>query len=280
MIPTDEQTAILAAAADPARPNLMIRAYAGCGKTSTLRLISGVITEPTLYVVFNRKNREEAEGRFPSHVQVRTSNGLGHAAWGRALGKRLVVDDKKLGRIIKARIGVIPASERDPELWGIVRDLCVGAMQIGIIPDCARVSFRGLVEDNEDEWRVLGGDAGEPTADAISLARDCLASSIKEGFAGIISFDDQIYLPSLMGGQFPRFPTVFVDELQDQSPLQHRRSTHGAAQTRSRCRTSANCASAGSISPSPRRSGARKRWYAVAPPTPRASAPTRAIPRV
>lgn len=228
MTPTSEQAAILAAAADPGRPNLMITAFAGCGKTSTLRLIAEqAVHEPTLYVVFNRRNREEAEGKFPPHVQVRTSNGLGHAAWGRALRKRLVVDDKKLGRIIKARIGVIPASERDPELWGIVRDLCIGAMQIGIIPNCTGVSFRGLVEDNENEWRALG--EVEPDAEAISIARDCLASSIKEGFAGIISFDDQIYLPSLMGGQFPRFPTVFVDELQDQSALQHKMIARCAA---------------------------------------------------
>lgn len=228
MTPTSEQAAILAAASDSSRPNLMIRAYAGCGKTSTLRLIAEqAITEPTLYVVFNRRNREEAEGKFPPHVQVRTSNGLGHAAWGRALGKRLIVDDKKLGRIIRARLASIPADARDPDLWGIIKGLVESAMQAGLVPAVAGMPMSGLTPDTPDSWRSLGEETLDDTA--IGLARECLISSIAEGRSGLISFDDQLYLSALFGGQFPRFPTVFADELQDQSALQHKMIARCAA---------------------------------------------------
>src|SRR5690606_11453384 len=48
-----------------------------------------------------------------------------------------------------------------------------------------------------------------------------LTESIKLAFAGQIDFDDQIYMPTLFGGSFPRFPLVMVDEAQDLSPLNH-----------------------------------------------------------
>ena len=38
---------------------------------------------------------------------------------------------------------------------------------------------------------------------------------------GCISYDDQIYLPVVFSGAFPRFNTVLVDEAQDLSPLNH-----------------------------------------------------------
>ena len=48
-----------------------------------------------------------------------------------------------------------------------------------------------------------------------------ILQSIKLAYDGKIDFDDQIYMPSLFGGTFPKFPLVLVDEAQDLSLLNH-----------------------------------------------------------
>ncbi len=61
MTPTPEQSAILSAVRD-SRSNLMIRARAGCGKTSTLELIDHAETKlPYLLICFNKTIALEAQ---------------------------------------------------------------------------------------------------------------------------------------------------------------------------------------------------------------------------
>lgn len=226
-LPTPEQSAILAAGADPARSSMMISAYAGCGKTSTLELLcrESITDEPVLYLVFNARNKREAEGRFPSHVSVLTMNGLGHAALGRGLGRRLTLDDRKLGKTITAALRAIPQSEQPPDLWGQLRELVTAAMCTGIVPGA--FGRNGLAADTADAWAGLTEDP--PAGPTIDLARAVLSDCIKSGLAGTISFDEQVYLSVLFAGQFPRFRTVLVDESQDLSPLQHRMVARCAA---------------------------------------------------
>jgi F-box protein, helicase, 18 len=74
--PTEEQQAIL----DATGRVLLINARAGTGKTTTLRMIASA--HPglrILYLVFNRKAREEAGGKFPRNVAVRTVHSLAYS---------------------------------------------------------------------------------------------------------------------------------------------------------------------------------------------------------
>jgi F-box protein 18 (helicase) len=71
--PTQEQQAIL----DSTGRVLLINARAGTGKTTTLRMIASAHPDlKILYLVFNRKAREEASGKFPRNVEVRTVHSL------------------------------------------------------------------------------------------------------------------------------------------------------------------------------------------------------------
>jgi superfamily I DNA/RNA helicase len=54
-----------------------------------------------------------------------------------------------------------------------------------------------------------------------SMVDATLTSIIAASYDGQIDFNDQIYMPALFGGTFPRFPLVLVDESQDLSPLNH-----------------------------------------------------------
>lgn len=82
----------------PEQSHIMINALAGTGKTTMLKHLAWKYGDPKqrwLYLVFNTKNKVEATEKFPSFVQVRTTNGF--------LGE--VLKDKK-------NVTKIPQTER------------------------------------------------------------------------------------------------------------------------------------------------------------------------
>lgn len=218
--PTDEQLAIRESATTQST-SLIITAYAGCAKTTTLELTAAALPQvPSLALAFNTRIKKELTSRFPKYFEIKTLNGLGHTAWGRALGRGLTLDDRKLGKLT-TEAAAEAKLELNADQWTEIRSLATRAMQRGLIPDT--FPQRGLVPDDSDTWEALADelwlDGNIPRK--CGLARQVLVSSIKLGLQGTISFDDQIYLSSLFGGVFPRFPLVMVDESQDLSPLNH-----------------------------------------------------------
>src|SRR6266705_5104190 len=90
---TDEQSDILTAA-KASRNNLMISALAGTGKTSTLELLERAVPRgPILYLVFNKKNADDASKRMLSTTTVRTFNSIGHRIW--STGRSIRLDPRK-----------------------------------------------------------------------------------------------------------------------------------------------------------------------------------------
>lgn len=214
--PTPEQTAIIDAACGPG--NLMVTAYAGCGKTTTLVSMAQALPRDTagLALAFNVKIAKELSERFPDNFTVKTMNGLGHKAWSSAIGKFCKVDDRKLGRLVTSEARKAGIELGDD--WDEVRQLVSAAMLSGIVP--AKYSRKGLLPDTLANWKDLG-PVGEPTDNMVELSRGVLIASIEEAFAGTISYDDQIYMPTMFEGSWPRYPLVMVDEAQDLSPLNH-----------------------------------------------------------
>lgn len=216
--PTLEQERIIEAARDTGE-NLMISAYAGCAKTTTLVLVANALPKEQagLALAFNVKIKQELEKKFPSQFQVLTLNGLGHRAFGSAIGKRLIVDGNKLGGLVtKAfRETKRPGNGED---WSVVRGMVTKAMLSGLVPKKYAL-YKGLVPDTDDMWQYCADF--EVADDIVYLARKVLTESIDMSFAGTVSYDDQIYMSTMFGGQFPRFPLVMVDEAQDLSPLNH-----------------------------------------------------------
>lgn len=218
--PTPEQEAIVSAAGGP--DSLMVRAYAGAAKTTTLQLAAPQVKVPALALAFNRKIAEELKPRLPGQFVVRTLNGLGHQAWARSIPGQVSVklDDRKLGKLVTQI-----ASERRVELangqWDSLRQLVSGAMQAGLVPKDAG---HPLVADTPEAWEDIASGLWIDKADAgllIDLARDVLEESNRLARQGLISFDDQVYCPVVLGGAWPQFPVLFVDEAQDLSPLNH-----------------------------------------------------------
>ena len=76
---TPQQQAILEAVQN--HRNIKINAFAGTGKTTTLRLIAQTYqAKKILYLAFNTAIKNEATGLFPSNTSVKTTHGLAFVA--------------------------------------------------------------------------------------------------------------------------------------------------------------------------------------------------------
>ncbi|MET0963020.1 MAG: UvrD-helicase domain-containing protein [Noviherbaspirillum sp.] len=76
---TDEQRAVVESAA----PDLVVNAYAGTGKTTTLRAYAAARPQQRmLYLAFNKVTASEAARSFPANVSCRTVHSLAYGAIG------------------------------------------------------------------------------------------------------------------------------------------------------------------------------------------------------
>jgi superfamily I DNA/RNA helicase len=217
--PTEEQSAIVDVSKS-SNKNLRLIAYAGAAKTTTLDLIAKASPGiPTQYLVFNKRNADEAKERLPSHVQPMTFNSCGHRAWSAAQGRKLTLNPRKTGDHLKVQIEKLPKARRwdyFDQMGDIIR-MIDRAKTLGYIPEGKYAGAKALI--NRDDFEST---FEEPASSSIlSIIDETLTSIIAGSYAGEIDFSDQIYMPTLFGGSFPKFPRVLVDESQDLSPLNH-----------------------------------------------------------
>lgn len=215
--PTDEQSAILDFVAT-SQSNLMIRAYAGCGKTSTLELIDRAQPSVTkLLLCFNKSIAVEAAERMSSTTTVKTFNSLGHSIWRDACGARLNLNTKKITEIYRSIVDSANKDDRK-ELWRIADQVYAGvnfARALGYIPTDNAKASKALCDFAEVE-RLLDET---PSPEISALIDKVLTISITQAYEGIVDFNDQIYMPALFSGAYPQFPLVLIDEYQDLSPV-------------------------------------------------------------
>ena len=220
--PTDEQQAIIEAMGKASAGSVMVEAGAGCAKSTTLKLGAKRIRVGALALAFGQRNAKDLARDMPTHMTVKTLNALGHGAWGRAQGQvELKLDKDKLGKLITQM-----AKERelklDGDLWDNTRRVVQSAMQNGLVPERVANGHQGLVPDTDEVWQILAYECGlmrDEVAELGEFPRMVLEQSITLARQGLISFDDQIYCSTMLGGRFPKWPLVIVDENQDLSPL-------------------------------------------------------------
>lgn len=217
--PTEEQATIIEAVRTESA-NLMVNALAGTGKTTTLEMIQAASKkQPVLCLAFNRRIADEMEKRFPSSTSVRTFNGCGHRVWMKSIGPSPKLDEKKMGTILKQETEGWKGEDRK-----IVRDgfhdllKAIGlAKSLGYVPPGRYPTAKRLVS-RKAFHTSLDLRPGGLEADLIDTL---LFRSIQASYEGWIDFNDQVYMPTLFGGSFPRFPHVLIDEAQDLNPINH-----------------------------------------------------------
>lgn len=219
MKPTTEQDAILEAVTST-NSNLMLSAYAGCGKTATLELIDAAVkVQPHLLVCFNKAIANEAERRMRSTTTVRTFNSLGHRIWAAYLGKNLTLNTKKVYELFRGVLDESPKSTHNA-IWGCYDAVSAGvnlARALGYVPSSHAYASKALIKQTQFHG-FLDETPDDLTSDLIDAI---LTRSISRATAGEIDFNDQVYMPALFGGTYPKFPLVLIDEYQDLSPINH-----------------------------------------------------------
>src|SRR6516162_9772639 len=221
--PTEEQCAIIERVST-SDGNLLITALAGTGKTTTLEMMQDHIDEsPRLYLAFAKRNVEEAEGKFPSDCEVRTFNSCGHRIVAKMIGKKkLEVDKQKTNKLLRIIIDEANSNVRDV-LWGTYHDVIPAvahAKALGYVPDGSYTNAKRLMNREQFHQR-LALDLEEPDELTAELIDTVLLQSIRTAFEGYIDFNDQVYIPAVFGGPYPRFPYVMADEAQDLNPVNH-----------------------------------------------------------
>jgi len=213
---TDEQSLCISSVREsPA--NLLVTAYAGCGKTSTLvEMVRAAAPTKVLALAFNKKIATEMEARLPPNATSKTLNGLGHGIWSRAISPRLTLDFSKDFKIVKSIQENLSSTLQKTFEFSEVLSGIRSAKQLGYIPP-GPYHERSLIT-REEFFKDLEDEVDIATASYID---DAVLTSINLGYRGSIDFNDQIYLPTLFGGTFPQFPLICIDEAQDLSPLNH-----------------------------------------------------------
>ena len=226
--PTPEQLAIIDAAAN-SKSNLMVFAFAGTGKTTAIEfMVPHLPTRSVLLLAFNKKNCIDLErvfieprGQEPPlapWVTVRSFNALGHRAFASAIGRRLILDDKKISKLTTAytkKLGGVSDDE-----WGNLSNLVKRARMLGLVPQKYLQSRRSLLSDDSWGWESAAESINLELSEQLMVgAREILCGSIDLAQAGTIDFDDQIYMSVLFSGLYQKFDTVICDEGQDISHL-------------------------------------------------------------
>jgi hypothetical protein len=210
--PTEEQAQICDFVSE--EDHLQIVAYAGTGKTHTLKLIADLIPGDKLYVAFNRRIIEEALQGFPG--DAKTLNSVGWTAWRGTISSGCQIDKQgKIYRIFKETVKALRSFDRDEayDIWPEISETITLAKARGYVPDGVPRSSRRLA--GQEFWGTV------PSASVLQrkIVDEILVCSIREAYQGNCDFDDQLYMPIIFGGSFPKYPTLLVDEEQDLTPV-------------------------------------------------------------
>ena len=205
--------------------NLLVQAVAGSGKSTTLVEAMEHSQGRNLFLAFNKSIAMDIAAKAPEQT-VKTLNALGHWQWMQnSPGSKL--EARKVSLIIKRLIG---EGEDYKEfgytltrLVGLAKNLCFGLDQgpgsgfkTSFPPTIFQVDPQ-LFEDLVEAYHFdLPLEQLPRFCEVCSLAL-YESSSDWETF----DFDDQLYMPALAGWDYPSYSTVFVDECQDLSPIQH-----------------------------------------------------------
>jgi superfamily I DNA/RNA helicase len=197
--------------------NLVVRARAGTGKTTTI--IEGVRRAPEakiLFAAFNKRIQLEAAGKIADpRVEVKTLHSLGFAFIRRAWGG---TKPDNTGAVEFDRARRVMGAHAPDEMVTLVVKL-VGHIKneapFATAEQAVALAYSwDLLPD--DEW-VEEGFTVEKIAD---FARRAVMQALQPEADGRISFDDMVFIPVAANLARPWFNMVVIDEAQDMNATQ------------------------------------------------------------
>ena len=220
--PTEEQKAIIDAAKNT-KDNLIIVAYAGAAKTTTLTLIANELSnQRSLCLAFNRNIANEMAKRLPHNCSSMTLNGIGHRLWNRYLGNNSVqLENNKVWNILKRINNEMMSHEK---LYGSEAREVIDAVKLGkisgFLPSDTVTDGLSPIYGDHKFFDLL---EYRPSRIQEEFIIEITKESFYQSCKGIIDFDDQILCPTVVDDVgFPKFQIIYTDESQDFSALNHK----------------------------------------------------------
>jgi len=188
--------------------NLVIEAFAGTGKTTTIKEAFQFAPESRiLYAVFNKKNQIEAKEKISDErVDIRTLHSLGFSYIKSVYPTAKPDDSVEWDRIESALEGFNANRETISALFKAVSF----AKNTKINPSLNDIHC--IIEDKDIE---IGNELSEIEFCEYVIRVLNLSKAHLEDFQYRISFDDMVWLPVALDIVKPRYDLVVVDEAQD-----------------------------------------------------------------
>jgi DNA helicase-2/ATP-dependent DNA helicase PcrA len=202
------------------RGNLVVRARAGTGKTTTILEAVGQAPEnKILLAAFNTRIARELEEKlggwkFGAPVEAKTLNGLGFQFVKYAWGKDVQPDDSVEMDRVRQACGAQVSDGIEPMVLKLVSRVknaapFAGAGQIADLADT--MDLLPSQEQEEDGW---------PLERIVQAVVTVLNASKTARADRKISFDDQVWLPVVLRMARPWYQMVVIDEAQDMNATQ------------------------------------------------------------
>lgn len=216
--PTEEQLAIVERARSTT-DNILLSALAGAAKTSTLVLIAKAIPDTQmLCLAFNKRIADEMQTRLPNNCRAMTLNSLGHRTWGEATGRRIRIEASKTYSIFKELIPTFNRTDQEViyENFAELMRIMDFGKTCGYVPTGHYEKAKRLYDDDffcHIEQKLCDAE--------VDIIRRATLVSLEQAFQGLCDYNDQILMPTVFHGAFPRYPLTLIDEAQDLSALNH-----------------------------------------------------------
>lgn len=238
--PTDEQIKILDRIVSMSAPTVIINAGPGCGKTTTLIEAMKLMapgwkqqwTSDRCRVIYTAFNKDIVNTTKAKLIDAKINNASGiykvDCATFNSIGLR-----KWRGSLENPRAAITIAMSKNadclkwvqdqgrfsisPDEWNDLKELMRLAKSQGWLPKGSGSAFGSMIDFKS--LCALADITPEVHFEAILTA--AMLYNIRQCFAGIMDFDDQLYMAALFSAHTEARPLfVFVDEAQDLTPIQ------------------------------------------------------------
>src|SRR5262245_24742915 len=200
--------------------NIIVQACPGAGKTTNIKHLWSLDDRPTVYLVFNKHNQLEAQGKIPSKKgsDVFTLNGLGHRAVMNTFG-RIQLEPRKVLNIVKDN----KDAQRKPQTMAY-KVINEREVTLGRAVCNAKITALDTVMGSSEYHDMLSQYDLESYDGMLEDINTCL--DINDNMTSTIDFNDQIRLPALYRCNIPQYHNVLVDECQDLNIMQAKMVSH------------------------------------------------------
>jgi len=197
--------------------NILIRAYAGTGKTTTIVEAVKLLPQDKsiMFLAFNKHIQEELKTKLPEYVRCYTTYGLGMSAIKRKYGDKMQFDEFKADKIIqkKAKSWDLNDEFKDEEEINFYLNNMKKLANLCRLTLTMKPEFIPYIADRYDVPLTKPKDIKR-----VLKVLDEMSTDRKT-----FDYTDMIYLPAIDNGiwMFPQ-DYVFVDEVQDLNRCQIR----------------------------------------------------------